>query len=142
MREFPWRLDSLMKVVTECFEERLPEHLRKEFKEDILSLEQVENRINMYVLSNDVGLNGATSIVYDNVVKQFADKQCCNVFVLPSSVHEVMLVPENDETDADFLQSLVVEANQSAVGLIDLLSDNIYYYDRKDNELIVWNNPS
>jgi len=138
MREFPWRLDSLMKIVTECFEERLPEHLRKQFQDDVESLEQVENRINMYVLSNDIGLNGATSILYDHVVEQFAKEQGCNVFVLPSSVHEVMIVPENEETDANFLQSLVIEANQSAVGLIDLLSDHIYYYNVKECKWVVW----
>ena len=46
-----------------------------------------------------------------------------------------MLVPENEETQAAFLRELVVEANQSAVGLIDLLSDNIYYYNRERDEL-------
>ena len=47
----------------------------------------------------------------------------------------LMLVPENEETQAAFLRELVVEANQSAVGLIDLLSDNIYYYNRERDEL-------
>ncbi len=131
MREFPWQMDSLVKVVSECFGERLPDELREQFKNDVRSLEQVESRVNMYVLTNDVGLNGATSILYDNVIKNFANVQDCNIFILPSSVHEVMLVPENADTEAEFLRELVMEANQSAVGLIDLLSDEIYYYDRE-----------
>ncbi len=130
MREFPWQMDSLVKVVSECFGERLPAELRESFMNDVKNIEQAENRVNMYILTNDVGLNGATSILYDNVVKNFARVQDCNVFILPSSVHEVMLVPENAETEPEFLQELVIEANQSAVGLIDLLSDHIYYYDR------------
>lgn len=40
-----------------------------------------------------------------------------------------MLVPENANTEPEFLKELVVDANQSAVGLIDLLSNHIYYYD-------------
>lgn len=136
MREFPWQMDSLVKVVSECFGERLPDELREAFMNDVRSLEQVENRVNMYILTNDVGLNGATSILYDNVVKNFAKVQDCNVFILPSSVHEVMLVPENAETEPEFLQELVMEANQSAVGLIDLLSDQIYYYDRVSDQIL------
>lgn len=137
MREFSWQMDSLVKVVSECFGERLPDELKEEFMEDVRNLEQVENRVNMYVLTNDVGLNGATSILYDNVVKNFAKVQDCNIFILPSSVHEVMLVPENSETEPEFLQELVIEANQSAVGLIDLLSDHIYYYDREKDEIMI-----
>ena len=138
MREFPWQMDSLVRVVSECFGERLPEQLRKEFMEDVRTLDQIENRVNMYVLTNDAGLNGATSILYDNVIKNFAKVQDCNIFILPSSVHEVMLVPENAETEPQFLMDLVSEANQSAVGYIDLLSDNIYYYDRDMDEITVY----
>ncbi len=135
MREFPWKVESLLKVVTDCFGERLPVHLREEFLKDIKDLDEVENRVNMFVLSNDIGLNGATSLLYDNVLQKFADIHEANLYVLPSSVHEVMLVPENEETQASFLRELVVEANESAVGLIDLLSDNIYYYDRQKDEI-------
>lgn len=135
MREFPWQMDSLVKVVSECFGERLPDELREQFRDDVRSIEQMESRVNMYVLTNDVGLNGATSILYDNVIKNFAKVQDCNIFILPSSVHEVMLVPENAETEPEFLQELVIEANQSAVGLIDLLSNQVYYYDRKSEQI-------
>lgn len=135
MREFPWKVESLLKVVTDCFEERLPSHLKEEFLKDMKDYNDVENRVNMYVLSNDIGLNGATSLLYDNVLQKFAHIHEANLYVLPSSVHEVMLVPENEETQPAFLQELVMEANQSAVGLIDLLSDHIYYYNRKEDEL-------
>lgn len=138
MREFPWQMDSLVRVVSECFGERLPESLREEFKRDMESLEHIENRVNMYVLTNDTGINGATSILYDNVIKNFAKVQECNIFILPSSVHEVMLVPENAETEPDFLEELLLDANQSAVGLIDLLSDNIYYYNRELDEIAIY----
>lgn len=140
MREFPWQMDSLVRVVSECFGERLPEHLREEFMKDVVSLEQIENRVSMYVLTNDVGINGATSILYDNVIKNFAKVQDCNIFVLPSSVHEVMLVPENAETEPEFLKELVYDANQSAVGLIDLLSNHIYYYDREKEKMLIYEN--
>lgn len=135
MREFPWKIDSLLKVVSSCFAERLPEHIRDDFFEDIKKLDELEPRVNMYVLSNDIGLNGATCLLYDKLLENFSNIHESNVYILPSSVHEVMLVPENDNTEPKFLKELVRDANQSAVGLIDLLSDEIYYYQRETKEL-------
>ena len=102
---------------------------------DVHSLEEMENNVSIFVLTNDVGVNGATCILYDDVIKNFAKVQGCNIYILPSSVHEVMLVPENADTEPEFLKELVVEANQSAVGLIDLLSDHIYYYDMDSEQI-------
>lgn len=138
MREFPWRMDSLAKVIFECFQTRAKGMLPKELLQEGETLEEMENGVNMYVLTNDTGLNGATCILYDNVIKNFAKVQDCNVFLLPSSIHEVMLVPEDENTDAEFLAQLVMEANRNAVGLIDLLSDNIYYYDREKDQVYIY----
>ena len=114
------------------------EMLLKEVLHGAESFEEMESGVNMYVLTNDTGLNGATCILYDNVIKNFAKVQESNVFLLPSSVHEMMLVPEDEDTDAEFLSQLVIEANQNAVGFIDLLSDNIYYYDREKDQVIIY----
>jgi hypothetical protein len=135
MREFPWRMDSLARVIVEGI---------RSYGENVLSeqmireMEEMENGVNMYVLTNEQRLNGATCILYDNVIRNFAKVQDCNIFILPSSVHEVMLVPENAETEPEFLSELVLEANQSAVGLIDLLSDNVYYYDREREQIYIY----
>lgn len=138
MREFPWQMESLAKVVTECFKLKIPELVSKEMSEALMGAEENGLGVNMFVLSNDTGLNGATCILYDNVIKNFAKVQDANIFLLPSSVHEMMLVPENEETNPAFLRDLVVQANQSAVGFIDLLSDNIYYYDRELCQLLIF----
>ena len=60
---------------------------------------------------------------------------------MPSSVHEVILVPEEEDTDEEFFSQLVRDANQSSVGLIDLLSDQVYYYDRKKKEILYYSVP-
>ncbi|MDE6626688.1 MAG: hypothetical protein K2K56_10035 [Lachnospiraceae bacterium] len=131
MKEFPWRMDSLATVITECMKRQLPEEKLMEMREDFKLLENTENEVSMYVLSNEAGMNGATCILYDAVLRNFAKAQGCNVYILPSSIHEVLLVPENVETDAVTLEEMVSDANHSAVGLIDLLSDHVYYYDRE-----------
>lgn len=138
MREFPWQMDSLTKVIADCFKDKISELLPEETLEDLERIDNKENGVNMYVLTNESGINGATCILYDQVIKNFANVQECNIYLLPSSVHEMMLVPENVKTEPDFLANLVVEANQSAVGFIDLLSDNIYYYDREKDEINIY----
>lgn len=100
--------------------------------------EELEQKIGVYMLTNDTGINGAFCLLYDDVIKNFAKEQNWNVYILPSSVHELMLVPEQEDTALEFLAELVVEANQTAVGLIDLLSDNIYYYDRDRDEISIY----
>lgn len=138
MREFPWQMKSLAKVISDYLKDNLPDNLPDEVFADIEKVRDKENGVSMYVLTNDAGINGATCILYDNVIKHFAKVQESNIFILPSSIHEVMLVPENTETEPEFLTNLVVEANQSAVGLIDLLSDNIYYYDREKEQIYIY----
>lgn len=138
MREFPWRMDSLAKVIIDNFKKRLSQEATEELAEELSVLEQTENGVNMFVLSNDTGVNGASCILYDSVLRNFARVQECNIFILPSSVHEVMLVPENAETEPEFLGELVEEANRSAVGLVDLLSDHIYYYDRNRDQVFIY----
>ena len=138
MREFPWHMESLGSVILDCLKRTIPEDDHIELEEEFSVLEETSKGVNMYVLSNDSELNGASCILYDSVIKNFARVQDCNVIILPSSIHEVILVPEEEETDIDFLQNLVLEANQSAVGLIDLLSDSLYYYKLDRDEISIY----
>lgn len=138
MREFPWHMDSIARVIADCLKDKALDNLSKEMLAEIEEFKDKENRVNMYVLTNDAGINGATCILYDNVIKHFAKVQDANIFILPSSIHEVMLVPESAETEADFLTNLVIDANNSAVGLVDLLSDHIYYYDREKDQVYIY----
>lgn len=138
MREFPWQMDSLANMIVDSLHRKLSEEAAQEFMDEIAMLEKTKNGVNMFVLSNDTGVNGSVCILYDSVIKNFAKVQDCNIYILPSSVHEVMLVPENTETEPEFLEGLVQEANQSSVGLIDLLSDHIYYYDREKDKINIY----
>ena len=92
----------------------------------------------IWVLSNNEGLNGANCILYKDCLSKLARELDANLYILPSSIHETMLVAENEDAEPEFLQELVREANLSVVGLIDLLSDNIYYYDRDKDEIIIY----
>lgn len=84
----------------------------------------------MYVLTNLSKLGGAAVIARDGVLDKIGDLVGKNFFVLPSSVHEVLIVPDNGKVLARELESMVKEVNETQVSLADFLSDKVQYYDR------------
>ena len=53
-------------------------------------------------------------------------------FLLPSSIHEVILVPDNGKMDYRELEKMVHEVNETQVRPTERLSDNVYHYDSKE----------
>ena len=91
--------------------------------------------IKMYVMGNKVKLNGAGVILYDRALASFAEYTESDFYILPSSIHEVILVPANEEVDEQSLLSLVREVNENNVTEEEWLSDNIYKYSRSENSV-------
>ncbi len=84
-----------------------------------------------YVLTNSNGINGASVWLYPNQLKNMADFFGKSFYILPSSIHEVLLLAENNDSTEEELISMVREVNGSCVEYDEILSDNIYYYDYK-----------
>ena len=139
MEKFPWSMIPLSKFIYDCFDEHMMEKLSEDVVNELKSIENENIGVNIYILTNSTKAFGSACMMYDNVISNFAKVQDANVYILPSSVHEVMLVPEDENTDPVFLTELLQNANRSSVGLIDLLSDNIYYFDRHKNEMTIFN---
>lgn len=85
----------------------------------------------MYVAGNTTNINGAVCILYNDLLMDFANHIDSDFYILPSSIHEVILIPENDELDPKELQEMVSTINVSEVPVEDVLSDSIYKFDRK-----------
>ena len=95
-----------------------------------------EDRKKLHVLTNTEGINGATCLVYDDVIKNFAIKENKSVFILPSSIHEVILLCCED-AEKESLMKLVKEVNKFIVSEIDYLSDNVYFYDLESDKITI-----
>lgn len=89
----------------------------------------------MFVLSNTSKLNGATVILYNNVLKKFADMIKSDLYILPSSVHETILLPSFEGMSKDELKEMVECVNATQVAPHEVLSDNVYFYDRAKDEI-------
>lgn len=91
-----------------------------------------EEKPSMFVASVEGSVGGAGVIAYPDFMDQAAGQLGGDFFVLPSSVHEVLLLPDNGETNYRDLESMVREVNASEVLPEDKLSDNVYHYDSQD----------
>ena len=85
----------------------------------------------LYVFSNEKSYHGAVAMLYDDVLEKLADKLESDLYILPSSIHELIATPFRDNVNPCDLISVVKHVNGSAVAEEDRLSDNIYHYSRE-----------
>lgn len=123
-RLLPSELSSMFMVI----EEVLPEWERPEMQED---------EDFMYVLTNDRRSFGACTILYSERLKMIGMYLKENYYVLPSSVHEVIILPESKAVGKDDLTQIVYEINHTQVPDEEILSDNVYYYDIEKAQLFM-----
>ncbi len=91
----------------------------------------------MFVLTNESKLNGAALITSGDVQKFiFTSLGEKNYYVLPSSVHEVIIVPESEDVNPSALLDMVIEVNSTQVMPQDKLTDSVYYYDGNELKII------
>lgn len=90
----------------------------------------------MYVLTNTSKWLGASVICYKGMLKELGDYFESDYFILPSSIHEVILVPYEDNFERYEFNDMVHEINMAEVGAEELLSDHAYRYIRESDELI------
>ncbi|MCD8348473.1 MAG: DUF5688 family protein [Lachnospiraceae bacterium] len=86
----------------------------------------------IYILTNKQLCYGAVNIIYDDILRSLSDKFGGDFFVLPSSIHECLILPicSWNDKDPQKLQSIVSEINQKYVPTEEILGDNIYRYSR------------
>lgn len=98
--------------------------------------EEPENvGVPMYVLSNTQKSLGAACILYDGVLKSCAARLGEAYYVLPSSIHEVIMVPVSAVGDEQELSAMVRDINRTQVRDTEILSDNIYLYSPVSGKL-------
>lgn len=85
----------------------------------------------MYVLSNKEGVNGAAALFYPGIREEIGAKLDTDYFVLPSSIHETLIIPNDGNMSPKELKEMVKEVNATQVAPDERLTDNVYFYNRK-----------
>lgn len=88
----------------------------------------------MFVLTNDTKVNGAAAILNDDIRQEIAEK-VGDFYMLPSSIHETLIIPKEAGMEFKELEQMVQEVNQTQVAPGERLSDHVYEYDVKEHEL-------
>lgn len=109
--------------------EKLPEGMAEEL------MDGVNEEQDMWIISNNMRINGASSVLYEGVLHELAEKVGSDLYILPSSVHEVIAVPAKAGMEPDELRDMVEQINMTTVDLQDRLSNEVYYYDKDLREL-------
>ena len=86
-----------------------------------------------------MGFNDLAELTHkmEDVLSRFSKKIDRDLFVLPSSIHEVIIVPKTDFITKDELKTMVCEVNASEVDECDRLSDNVYIFEKNGNTLSI-----
>ena len=84
----------------------------------------------LYTLTTGIRINGAALMLVPDILEQIGEKAGMDYYILPSSIHELMIARDDGLVNAKMLKELVHEGNRtdSAIKPEDVRSDNIYFY--------------
>ena len=88
-----------------------------------------------YILGNSGTVGGAAAMLYPGVLQTIAENSSSNLFIVPSSINEVLVISDDGKADSQSLQYMLMEANMGMVPRKEVLSDQVYYYDREERRI-------
>lgn len=92
--------------------------------------------IEMSILTNHYRLHGAVGIIHKEILNQYMkETKADKVWIIPSSIHETLLIPCDFMPDMEYVKDMVKEVNATQVQPEEILSDNVYVYD--GNEITI-----
>ena len=135
--------DDLWQVASENTPRLLPYVLRPmaDVLEDMTSFpldEGLKMALQMhplYVISNGKRIHGAATMLYPNVLSEFAKCLNCDFYIVPSSIHELVFIPTLSREGDKELTEMIATVNATEVRPEDVLSDHPYYYSKADGEI-------
>ncbi len=127
-RLFPWVSSSIDEIMQECGEQQDQEEAARR---------SLYEKMPFRVLTNRQRAFGAACMLYPGVLEELAEKEQADFFILPSSVHEVILLADKGGDWGRRLKEMVEEINVSQTEPEEVLSDSLYYYDRTEKSIKV-----
>lgn len=146
MEALGFTLDELEQLASKNTPRILPvsihsiEDMIEELMEDVLEdFELLEEEfltpVPMHVLTNTKKLFGASVLLYPQVLWSLGQSLQDDFYVLPSSIHECIIVPASAIKPKELLKEIVQDINREQVPQGEILSNNVFFYRRKSNSL-------
>lgn len=134
-------MDNLLKEQFKIMnmKEIFKEMIDVEIFPDEINDEAVNVDNSMLVVSNQNKINGAVAIANPMVLEQINQKIGEDFFIIPSSVHEIIAVPESVVSDPADLKKMCMDVNRDVLAKEDFLSDNIMFCNGNNLKLSICN---
>lgn len=87
-------------------------------------------QVSMYVLTNVKMFLGAACMFYPEVLRTIGDAVQGNLYILPSSIHECIILPAAEGYSKEELEEIVRQVNEAQVPEQEILSDTVYFYHK------------
>jgi len=102
---------------------------------NLLESDVVNEGDQLYVLTNSIGQYGAVNVLYPDIAEKAKKVIGEDYYILPSSLHEVLLMAKSLGHDPKYLGEMVREINMNQVDKEDRLSDHVYEMDFDAKEI-------
>lgn len=126
--------EQLFQVALDCTK---PTYKVQSMSELLFGFEMENDPCPMIVINTKDGLHGASVIYCKEILKEIADKYDSNLFIIPSSIHEIIVKPIDLLVGLDEMTEMVKDVNTSEVEPEEVLSNHAYIF-RKDTMEITW----
>ena len=114
-----YKVASIMNFISEMIDiENIPESVSA--ADDI-----------MYVCTNKEAIFGANALLCKDIFRTFD----CDLYIIPSSVHELIIVPSTPSMSAETIKDMIKEVNDTQADERDILSYSLYIYDRAKDSI-------
>ncbi len=133
-------VDTLYQLARENTPRLLPAdaaEMQSIMKEMFGEIESLKRTPKMLILGNSKSIYGAAVLLYDRLLEELANRLQSDFLVLPSSVHEVLVLPYQREKkwDLEVWKRTVLTANQEYMLPEERLSEHVYVYSREKGKL-------
>ena len=130
-----WNVDlfTIYRLAKENSPKLLPYHFEnmQDYLVQHCNWQPYEDHIPMYLLTNRLKIHGASVILYDGLLEQISKELNSSLVIIPSSIHEVLVVPVRSKKEINRYNAMLLEVNATQVPKDEILSNHVYYYSRK-----------
>ena len=115
-------------------EEGCPDDVLQLMGYDTNDVDNVEKEC-MFIVTNKCKLYGANALFNNALLKACAENLKDNIIIIPSSIHEVILLRESMVSSFEEVKEMVESVNSNEVAPCDKLTDSVYRFDATEGTL-------
>ncbi|MBO6007732.1 MAG: hypothetical protein J6P78_04115 [Lachnospiraceae bacterium] len=93
--------------------------------------------LGLYVISNERLTLGAAVMIYPGMMEKVSDMLGGNIYIIPSSIHELIALSAKTEADPEYLRDMIRLVNRTQLMPQDVLSDSLYFFDRETGKITI-----